>query len=120
MKKMDNGGKNPILVCRFCFDKKFEIPCSGGRKNQKQKVDQQEHTKRKSLDMWQLGKASFEHDLTDGNGFTDYDNLRKCGGGGVTNTLPVINGKNCKVFAMGINDYMNSHVMYNLIMNQFM
>ena len=49
-KKRDIGGKNPLLVCRFCFDKKFEIPCSGGRTNQKQKVEQQMRTKRKSND----------------------------------------------------------------------
>ena len=31
------GGKNPLLVCRYCFDKNIEIPCSGGRTNMKEK-----------------------------------------------------------------------------------
>ena len=49
-KKRDTGGKNLLLVCRYCFDKNFEIPCSGGRVNVKQKKAQDEQTKRKSLD----------------------------------------------------------------------
>ena len=49
-KKRDIGGKNPLLVCRYCFDKNFEISCSGGRVNVKQKKAQDEQTKRKSLD----------------------------------------------------------------------
>ena len=44
--KRDIGGKNPLLICRYCFDKKFEIPCSGGRTNAKQKKDQSQRTKR--------------------------------------------------------------------------
>ena len=31
-KKQDMGGNNHLLVCGYCFDKKFEIPCSGGKK----------------------------------------------------------------------------------------
>mmetsp|Transcript_21870 Transcript_21870/g.47533 ORF Transcript_21870/g.47533 Transcript_21870/m.47533 type:complete len:109 (-) Transcript_21870:34-360(-) len=46
----DIGGKNPLLVCRYCFDKGFEIPCSGGRINVKQKHDQDQRTKRRQLD----------------------------------------------------------------------
>ena len=46
----DVGGKNPLLVCRFCFDTGVEIPCSGGRTNSKQKRDQKQATKRKELD----------------------------------------------------------------------
>ena len=38
--KRNMGGKNPLLVCRCCFDKNIEIPCSGGRTNMKQKKDQ--------------------------------------------------------------------------------
>ncbi len=43
------GGKNPLLVCRYCFDSNIEIPCSGGRTNFKKKKDQQQSTKRKQL-----------------------------------------------------------------------
>ena len=49
-KKGDIGGKNPLLVCRYCFDKNFEIPCSGSRVNVKEKKAQEQQTKRKSLD----------------------------------------------------------------------
>ena len=49
-KKRDIGGKNPLLVCRYCFDKNIEIPCSGGRTNMKQKKDQAQSTKRKQLE----------------------------------------------------------------------
>lgn len=37
----DIGGKDPLLFCRYCFDKKVEIPFSGGRTNMTQKKDQQ-------------------------------------------------------------------------------
>ena len=49
-KKRDVGGKNPLLVCRYCFDQNFEIPCSGGRVNTKQKGAQAKMSKRKSLE----------------------------------------------------------------------
>ena len=49
-KKKDICGKNPLLVCRYCFEKNIEIPCSGGRTNMKQKKDQAQSTKRKQLD----------------------------------------------------------------------
>jgi len=49
-KKRDVGGKNPLLICRHCFNKNFEIPCSGGRVNVKQKEAQAKTTKRKCLD----------------------------------------------------------------------
>ena len=49
-KKRNIRGKNPLLVCRYCFDKKFEIPCSGGRTNVKQKQDQAQRTKKRQLD----------------------------------------------------------------------
>ena len=38
-KERDMGGKNPLLVCRYCFDKKIEIPCSVVRTNMKEKKD---------------------------------------------------------------------------------
>ena len=44
------GGKNPLPICRYCFDKKVEIPCSGGRTNMKQKADQDVQAKRKQLE----------------------------------------------------------------------
>ena len=44
------GGKNPLLVCRYCFDKNIEIPCSGGRTNMKEKKDQGQRTKKRQLD----------------------------------------------------------------------
>ena len=31
--KQDIGGENPLLLCRYCFDKGFEILCSDGRTN---------------------------------------------------------------------------------------
>ena len=43
------GGKNPLLVCRYCFDKNIEIPCSGGRTNMNEKKDQGQ-TKKRQLD----------------------------------------------------------------------
>ena len=43
----DIGGKKPLLICRYCIDMKFEIPCSGGRTNQRQKNVQAQQTKRK-------------------------------------------------------------------------
>ena len=46
----DIGGKNPLPVCRYCFDMNVEIPCSGGRTNFKEKKDQSKRTKRKQLD----------------------------------------------------------------------
>ena len=49
-KRRDIGGKNPLLLCRYCFDKNIEIPCSGGRTNQKQKTVQSKRNKRKQLD----------------------------------------------------------------------
>lgn len=49
-KKRDLGGKNPLLVCQYCFDKNFEIPCSGGRTNMKEKKDQANQTKKRQLD----------------------------------------------------------------------
>ena len=42
------GGKNPLLVCRYCFDKNIEIPCSGGRTNMKEKKDQGQKKRRGS------------------------------------------------------------------------
>ena len=49
-KKRNIGGKNPLLVCRYCFDKDFEIPCSGGRTNEKEKKSQEKSPKRKGLE----------------------------------------------------------------------
>ena len=49
-KERDMGGKNPLLVCRYCFDKNIEIPCSGGRTNMKEKKDQGQRTKKRQLD----------------------------------------------------------------------
>ena len=48
-KKRDGAGMNPLLVCRHCFDKNFEISCSGGRVNMKQKQAQAKTTRRKCL-----------------------------------------------------------------------
>ncbi len=44
------GGKNPLLVCQFCFDSNIEIHCSGGRTNMKQKNVQEQSSKRKQMD----------------------------------------------------------------------
>ena len=47
-KERDVGGKNPLLVCRHCFDKIAEVPSSGGHAIMKQKKDQSECTKNKT------------------------------------------------------------------------
>jgi hypothetical protein len=50
-KERDMGGKNPLLVCRYCFDKNIEMPCSGGRSTtMKEKKDQGQRTKKRQLD----------------------------------------------------------------------
>ena len=49
-KNQDIGDKIPLLVYRYCFDKKFEIPCSCGHSNVKQKNDQVQRTKKRQLD----------------------------------------------------------------------
>ena len=49
-KERDVGGKNPLLVFRYCFDKNIEMPCSGGRTNMKEKKDQAKQTKKRQLD----------------------------------------------------------------------
>ena len=59
-KKRDIRGKNPLLVCQYCFDRNFEIPGSGGRVNQKQKHTQEQQTKRKSLDKHTINGGSIE------------------------------------------------------------
>lgn len=48
--KIDVGDKIPLMVCRYCFEQKVEIPCSGGRTNTIQKRRQKQHKKRKQLD----------------------------------------------------------------------
>ena len=47
--KRDIGGKVPLMICRYCFDQKVEIPCSGGRINSSQKRRQKQQSKRKQL-----------------------------------------------------------------------
>ena len=37
--KRDIGGKNPLLICRYCFEMYVEIPCSGGCTNMKEKMN---------------------------------------------------------------------------------
>ena len=49
-KEKNIGGKNPLLICRYCFDKNIEGPCSGGRNNVKQKKDQAKSAKKRQLD----------------------------------------------------------------------
>ena len=49
------GGKNPLLVCWYCFDKNIEIPCSGGRTNMKEKKDQGQAKKRQLDESVQQG-----------------------------------------------------------------
>ena len=48
-KERNIGGKNPLLICRLCFDSNVDIPCSGGRTNMKQKNEQDQSKKRKQL-----------------------------------------------------------------------
>ncbi len=47
--KKDVKGKNPLPVCRFCFDLDVDIPTSGGRTNYAQKAQQEKTCKRNSL-----------------------------------------------------------------------
>ena len=55
--KRNVGVKNPLLVCRHCFDKNIETPCSGGRVNAKQKKDQlQRAKKRKETEQVEKGR----------------------------------------------------------------
>ena len=35
--KRNMGGKNPLLLCEFCFDSGVELPCSDGHTNMMQK-----------------------------------------------------------------------------------
>ena len=44
------GGKNPLLICRYCFDKNIEVPCSGGRTNVKQNSEQAKTGKKRRHD----------------------------------------------------------------------
>jgi hypothetical protein len=48
-KERNIGGKNPLLICRLCFESNVNIPCSGGRTNMKQKSEQNQAKKRKQL-----------------------------------------------------------------------
>ena len=38
-REQDIGGKKPLLVCKYCFNMKVEIPYSGGCSNTKEKKD---------------------------------------------------------------------------------
>ena len=49
-KKRDLGSKNPLLICRFCFDANIEVPCLGGRTSMTQKKDQRSESKKKELE----------------------------------------------------------------------
>eukprot|EP00584_Thalassiosira_punctigera_P026734 CAMPEP_0172577586 /NCGR_PEP_ID=MMETSP1067-20121228/138304_1 /TAXON_ID=265564 ORGANISM="Thalassiosira punctigera, Strain Tpunct2005C2" /NCGR_SAMPLE_ID=MMETSP1067 /ASSEMBLY_ACC=CAM_ASM_000444 /LENGTH=219 /DNA_ID=CAMNT_0013370275 /DNA_START=830 /DNA_END=1490 /DNA_ORIENTATION=+ len=46
-KERNIGGKNPLLICRLCFESNVDIPCSGGRTNMKQKSEHNQAKKRK-------------------------------------------------------------------------
>ena len=45
-KHRETGGKNPVPICRFCFDNKLPVPTSGSQVNQQEKI-QQERVKKK-------------------------------------------------------------------------
>lgn len=47
--RRDVGGKNPLLVCRACFDLNVKIPTSGGSSNKRQKKSQQKKRKKRQL-----------------------------------------------------------------------
>ena len=49
-KSHDIGGKNPLLVCRDCFNSKIKIPTSGGPSNAIESKQQKLASKRTKLD----------------------------------------------------------------------
>ena len=58
--KLNVGGHNPLLVCRYCFDMNLEISCLVGRTNQKHNKDQENRTKRNKLqESVQSGRGKF-------------------------------------------------------------
>ncbi len=49
MTKRDLKGKNPLVVCRWCFDSRVDVLTSGGRTNFSMKKQQEEMTNRKRI-----------------------------------------------------------------------
>ena len=51
MMKMQNvGGKNPLQICRYCFDSRLKVPTSGGSSNARQKKNQSQVKKKRQLE----------------------------------------------------------------------
>ena len=50
-KSHDIGGKNPLLVCRDCFNSKIKIPTSSGSSNVRENKQQKLAPKKRKLDV---------------------------------------------------------------------
>jgi len=46
-REKDTKGRNPLPICRFCFDNNTEVPVTGGRVNMMEKSVQQAAKKNK-------------------------------------------------------------------------
>ena len=46
----DVGGKNPLTICRGCFNDGVEPPCTGGRRNVAQTMQQRKNAKKRRHD----------------------------------------------------------------------
>ena len=46
-REKDTKGRNPLPICRFCFDNNTEVPLTGGRANMVEKSAQQASKKNK-------------------------------------------------------------------------
>ncbi len=49
MTKRDLKGKNPLVVCRWCFDSGVDVLTAGGKTNISMKKQQEEMSKRKRI-----------------------------------------------------------------------
>ena len=45
MKMRGVGGKNPLQICKYCFDSRLKVPTSGGSSNARQKKNQSQAKK---------------------------------------------------------------------------
>ena len=48
--KRNLKGKNPLPICRVCFNYNFKIPVSGGSSNKRQQGEQQRATTKRHLE----------------------------------------------------------------------
>ena len=50
MKIWDVGGKNPLQICRYCFDSRSKVPTYGRPSNTRQKKNQYQVKKKRQLE----------------------------------------------------------------------